>query len=161
MHPFTIFLCNDGLKELCKIHKGIVVTYADKLSHDFVLCCKQVYKRLLWEEIHSEHYLSESKTSAEIWAKHKVYSEMVGRPAVDAHRYLYGILKMHKIPVGVRWIAGNHMHQMGDKDKKFPACSLSAAEMTLGGILRMCMHNLYSKDKGCRKQGYKRSTSFH
>jgi hypothetical protein len=111
---------------------------------------------LLWEEIHSDHYLSESKGNNAIWAEHTTFSDMVGRPAVNAHRYLYGILKMHKNPVGVRWIAGNHMQDMGDKDRKFPACSLSSAEMVLGGILRMCMHNLDSKDRGCRKKGYKR-----
>ena len=116
--PFHTFLCKEGFDELHRIHKEMVVTYADKSSHDFVLCCKQVYKRLLWEEIHSGHYLTKVPKNEDIWASHKSYSDMVGRPAVDAHRYLYGILKMHKNPVGVHWIAGNHMQDLGDRGKK-------------------------------------------
>ena len=154
--PFHSFLSKEGSKELHQIHNDMVINCADKSSHDFVLCCKQVYKRLFWEEMHSDHYLPEPRSNAEIWALHSSYSDIVGRPAVKAHRYLYGILKMHKNPVGIRWIAGNHMQDVGEKDKKFPACSLSAAEMMLGGVLRMCMHNLQSKDQRCIKQGYKR-----
>ena len=40
--------------------------------------------------------------------------------------------------------------------KKMPACSLSPAETAMGGILRMCMHNLENKDRACRQKGYKR-----
>ena len=40
--------------------------------------------------------------------------------------------------------------------KKMPACSLSPVETAMGGILRMCMHNLENKDRSCRQKGYKR-----
>ena len=154
--PYHTFLSKDGFRELQNLHQHMVITYADKSSHDFVCCCKHVYKRLLWEEMRSEHYKGEAKCNEEIWNGHDKLSELVGKGPVHAHRYLYGILKMHKNPVGVRWIAGNHMQDMGDHGKKFPGCSLSPAEMTLGGILRMCMHNLLYKDRSCRKKGYKR-----
>jgi hypothetical protein len=155
--PSHSFLSKKGMDELHQIHKDMVVTYADKSSHDFVLCCKHVYKKSLWQEIHSDHYEEEKlRKNSEIWAEHSKLSDMVGKPAVNAHRYLYGILKIHKFPIGMRWIAGNHMQDVGDKDRKFPACSLSTTEMILGGVLRMCMHNLESKDKRLRKKGIKR-----
>ena len=149
--PYHTFLSKDGFQELQNLHQHMVITYVDKSSHDFVSCCKHVYKRLLWEEMHSEHYKFETRCNEEIWHGHDRLSELVGKGPVHAHRYLYGILKMHKNPVGMRWIAGNHMQDMGDHGKKFPGCSLSPAEMTLGGILRMCMHNLLHKDQNCKK----------
>ena len=94
--PYHSFLSKAGLEELKKIHSDMVVTYADKSSHDFVLCCKFVYKRLLWEELHSDHYVPEMRTNEDLWKDHAILSEMVARPAINAHRYLYGILKMHK-----------------------------------------------------------------
>ena len=153
--PHHSFLSKGGMDELKGIQRDMVITYADKSAHDFVLCCKSVYKRLLWEEIHSSHYEEIGNNSAEIWREHAALSEAVGFPPVNAHRYLYGILKMHKNPVGVRWIAGNHMQELDNKNK-IPACSLSSAEMVLGGILRMCMHNLERKDDKCRAKGFKR-----
>ena len=154
--PSHNFLSKDGDNELQRIHKDMVVTYADKSSHDFVLCCKHVYKRALWEEIHSKHYETEPRKSDDIWAEHSELSDMMGKPAVNAHRYLYGILKMHKTPTGIRWIAGNQLQDIGEHAKKIPACSLSTTEMMLGGVLRMGMHNLEAKDKRCRKEGIKR-----
>ena len=72
-----------------------------------------------------------------------------------------GILKMHKAKVGMRWIAGNHMQaidgriECGDPKKKL-ACSFPPVETTMGGILRMCMHNRENKDRVCQQKGYKR-----
>ena len=152
------FLSKKGLEELSAIQEHMVVTYADKSAHDFVTCCKHVYKKLPWTELHSPHYENTAKTSAEIYNKHQSLSTQVGRPA---YRYLYGILKLHKATVGMRWIAGNHMQaieaplELGGP-KKMPACSLSPAEVAMGGILRMCMHNLENKDRACRQKGYKR-----
>ena len=54
--PQHTFLSPEGMEELKRIQHDMVITYADKSAHDFVLCCKNVYKRLLWEEIHSPHY---------------------------------------------------------------------------------------------------------
>ena len=47
------FLSSEGMEELKQIHKDMVITYEDKSAHDFVLCCKHVYKHLLWSEIHT------------------------------------------------------------------------------------------------------------
>ena len=154
--PYHPFLSQDGMNELKTIHNDMVITYADKSSHDFVLCCKNVYKHELWMEIHSPHYEDVMQDNESIWAEHAKLSLQVNQNQVNAHRYLYGILKMHKNPVGMRWIAGNHMQEVEQKKKSYPACSLSGAEMALGGILRMCMHNLEKKDFGCRRKGYKR-----
>ena len=152
-HPF---LSKEGMKELRNIHNDMVITYADKSSHDFVLCCKQIYTHELWMEINSPHYEEAMQDNESIWAEHAKLNLQVKQNQVNAHRYLYGILKMHKNPVGIRWIAGNHMQEVEQKKKSYPACSLSGAEMALGGILRMCMHNLEKKDFGCRRKGYKR-----
>ena len=153
--PDHSFLSKEGMEELTRIRKDMVITYADKSAHDFVLCCKQVYKHCLWQEVHSSHYEPTALDNCTIWQDHAKLSEFVKQPVVHAHRHLYGILKMHKNPIGMRWIAGNHMQEM-ESDRKFPACSLSGAEMALGGILRMCMHNLEKKDGNCRSMGYKR-----
>ena len=40
--------------------------------------------------------------------------------------------------------------------KKMPACSLSPGETAMGGIVRMCMHNLENKDRAASRKGYKR-----
>ena len=153
--PDHSFLSEAGMNELRRIHQDMVITYADKSSHDLVLCCKAVYKHLLWEELHRTHYEPTTKANEDIWKEHAKLSENLGKPPINAHRYLYGILKLHKNPPGVRWIAGNRLQEL-EKDKKMPACSLSVTEMALGGILRMCMHNLEAKDRKCRSKGYKR-----
>ena len=131
------FLSKKGLEELSALQEHMVVTYAGKSAHDFVTCCKHVYKKLLWTELHSPHYENTSKTSAEIDSKHQSLSTQVGRPAVQAHRYLYGILKMHKATVGMRWIAGNHMQAIeGPMLLKGPQANRCThkAEHTKGGL---------------------------
>ena len=50
------FLSPEGMAELKRLQQEMVITYADKSSHDFVLCCKHVYKHALWKEVHSPHY---------------------------------------------------------------------------------------------------------
>ena len=159
--PHHTFLSKKGLEELSAIQEHMVVTYADKSAHDFVTCCKHMYKKLLWTELHSPHYANTARSSDEIYSKHQTLSTQIGRPAVQAHRYLYGILKMHKATVGMRWIAGNHMQAIEGPlehgaPKKMPACSLSPVETAMGNILRMCVHNLESKDRSYRQKGYKR-----
>ena len=120
-----------------------------------------MYKKLLWDELHGPHYEASALSSEEIFSKHTASSAQIDCPCAQAHIYLYGILKMHTAKIGMRWIAGNHMQAINGpaeqgNHKKMPACSLSALETTMGGILRMCMHVLESKDKACRQKGYKR-----
>ena len=135
--PYHTFLSKKGLDELAGIHEHMVVTYADKSAHDFVT-----------------YYENSPLSSDDICAKHTSLSTQIGRPSVQSHRYLYGILKMHKAKAGMRWIASNHMQaidgpsEQGDL-KKMPACSLSSLETAMGGILRMCMHHLENKHHAC------------
>ena len=44
------FLSKKGPEELSAIQEHMVVTYADKSAHDFVTCCKHVYKKLPWTQ---------------------------------------------------------------------------------------------------------------
>ena len=68
--PYHTFLSKKGLDELAGIHEHMVVTYADKSAHDFVTCCKHVYKRMLWEELHDPHYENSPLSSDHIFTKH-------------------------------------------------------------------------------------------
>ena len=110
--PYHSFLSKQGLDELASIQEHMVITYAEKSAHDFVTCCKHVYKKLLWDELHSPQCEASALSSEEIFSKHTALSAQIDRPCAQARRYLYGILKMHKAKVGMRWIAGNHMQAM-------------------------------------------------
>ena len=68
--PYHTFLSKKGADELAGICEHMVVTYADKSAHDFVTCCKQVYKKMLWEELHDPHYENSPLSSENIFAKH-------------------------------------------------------------------------------------------
>ena len=59
--------------------------------------------------------------------------------------HLYGVLKLHKTPVGVRWIAGSSM-QYVTRTKKIPTTSIAQSAGALGGILREIMSILRAKD---------------
>ena len=100
--PYHTYLSKKGLDQLAGIHEYMVVTYADKSAHDFVTCCKHVYRKMLWEELHDPHYENSPLSSDDIFAKHTSLSTQIGRPSIQSHRYLYGILKMHKAKVGMR-----------------------------------------------------------
>ena len=100
--PYHSFLSQQGLDELASIQEHMVITYADKSVHDFVTCCKHMYKKLLWDELHSSHYEASALSSEEIFSKHTALSAQIDRPCAQAHRHLYGILKMHKAKVGMR-----------------------------------------------------------
>ena len=139
------FLSKEGKKEWEEVTQHMVVTYADKSAHDMVLACKPLYHKLLWEEIHSDVYDTTALTSDEIWNNHSVASKELGLLPIRANRYLYGIFKMHKPEVGIRWIAGNTLQDIGNGIFK-PACSLTPVETTVGGILREVMRILETKD---------------
>ena len=71
--PYHFFLSKQGLDQLASIQEHMVITNADKSTHDFVTCCKHVYKKLLWDELHSPHYEASSVTSEEIFSKHTAF----------------------------------------------------------------------------------------
>ena len=56
--------------------------------------------------------LGDPPPTTHIFTKHTAMGAQIGRPSVQAHKYLHGILKMHKAKVGMRWIAGNHMQEV-------------------------------------------------
>ena len=102
------------------------------LSPDASTCIK----KLLWTELHSPHYENTARSSDEIYSKHQTLSTQIGRPAVQAHKYLYGILKMHKATVGMRWIAGNHMQAIeGPPEHAGPKKMCTLCELPLRELL--------------------------
>ena len=107
--PQHTFLSKKGLEELSAIQEQMVVNYADKSAHDSVTFCKHMYNKKLWAERNSPHYESTARSSDEIYSKHQTLSTQIGRPAVQANRYLYGILKMQKATVGMRLVVGNYL----------------------------------------------------
>ena len=139
------FLSSEAKKEWEEVTRHMVVTYADKSAHDMVLACKPLYHKLLWEETHSEVYELTTLTDSEIWDNHANVCKNLGLLPVRSNRYLYGIFKMHKPTVGVRWIAGNTLQDIGNGTYK-PACSLTPIESSLGGVFRQVMNTLEAKD---------------
>ena len=109
------------------------------------MCCKHTYLRLLWDELHSGVYADTTTSSDEIFEKHGKLSAEVDCNRVNDHRYLYGIFKLHKPNVSLRWIAGSRIHSITN-NVSVPACSMSGPEAVVGGILRLIMGTLKAKD---------------
>ena len=148
--------CIAAQKELEEIHRSMVITYTDKSQHDMAAGCKLRYIRLLWEELHSGVYTTTALTPEQVIANHDAKVQLLGRVSNTNHRYLYGAYKLHKNPPSMRWIAGNHLAQIG-AGAQAPACTLSPVEAAVGGILRSVMTILDLKDRReFRPRGVKR-----
>ena len=81
----------------------------------------------------------------EIFDVHTKMAEVFGQVGIRKAAHLYGVIKLHKSPVGVRWIAGSSM-QYVTRTKKIPTTSIAQSAGALGGILREIMKTLRSKD---------------
>jgi len=81
----------------------------------------------------------------EMCTLHAKMAEIIGQPQVDKPAHLYGMTKMHKLHVGVRWIAGASMSYVG-RDKRLPTTSIGQSAAGLGGMLRAVIHTLRAED---------------
>ena len=139
-------LTDEACKELQDIWDTMVVTYADKSALDLVLVCKDVYRSLLQHELSTSRvYERLDRPVEEVYSFHAQLAECVEQVPVDSPAHLYGVMKMHKNPVGVRWIAGARMVQV-NRNKKVPTTSIAQSSAALGGMLREVMTMLRRKD---------------
>ena len=78
----------------------------DKVSHNMGLMCKKLYQHKLMSELQSPVYQQSTESNAEAMSRHKDFNTAYSLDHVDNFPYLYGALKMYKVPPGLRYIAG-------------------------------------------------------
>ena len=140
------FLSGTAKEELRLIRNAMVITFADKSTHDLVLMCKNQYKVMLHRELTSGTVYRPLKVPVEkVFEQHAKMAEFVGQCSVNAAAHLYAVVKLHKSPVGLRWIAGSSRATV-TRGKKIPTTSIGQSAAALGGMLREVMHMLLKKD---------------
>eukprot|EP01012_Entosiphon_sulcatum_P042863 TRINITY_DN56_c0_g1_i10.p1 TRINITY_DN56_c0_g1~~TRINITY_DN56_c0_g1_i10.p1 ORF type:complete len:934 (+),score=186.39 TRINITY_DN56_c0_g1_i10:2969-5770(+) len=142
-------------KDLQRLYDIATVTTVDKGQHDMAIVCKKLYSHLLAKELTSDNYEPVHVNDDTIFARHAAVTDKIGRPPINAHRYLYGSAKLHKPDASFRFIAGARLQQVGRT--RAPLTSMSAIEAAVGSILRWAMQALREKDKHhFHKTGIKR-----
>ena len=91
-----------------KIQKDLVIVPVDKAGHNIAFVCKRWYAQKLQSELTNEGgaYGTTQESVEEVLSRHKEVNKKYGFQHVEAFPYLYGILKAHKQPVQLRFIAG-------------------------------------------------------
>ena len=124
----------------------MVITNADKSTHDLVMMCKNLYKELLHRELNSGAvYQPLQRPVDEVYEQHARLAQLVGQVPVNKAAHGYGVVKMHKTPLAMRWIAGATMVNI-TKRKKIPSTSIGQSAAALGGMLREVPKKLQEKD---------------
>ncbi len=90
------------------LQENVVVVPVDKAGHNLGFVCKTWYVQKLKEELSNERgaYRTSPETVDEVLGRHAGFNQKFGFEHVEAFPYLYGILKAHKNPVQLRFIAG-------------------------------------------------------
>lgn len=105
----TVDMSEAAWKYLKHLQKYLVLVPADKAANNVVFVCKQQYIADLAAEFdHSGAYsLVADGTSDEVIEDHKRVLSVWKVPVSDSLPYLYWLPKLHKVPVGRRFIAGS------------------------------------------------------
>ena len=144
-------LDDEARKELGFLRQQMTVTFADKSTHDFVLICKAVYQDALRKELMQNSIYQPLTTPLEILLQeHAKLAEKCGQKPVENLAHLYGVAKLHKQPVGFRWIAGAAKVNVGRTS--ISTTSIGQVAAVLGGLLRRVMMVLQAKDTRLIKQ---------
>jgi len=90
------------------LQENVVVVPVDKAGHNLGFVCKTWYVQKLKEELSNERgaYRTSPETVEQVLGRHAEFNKKFGFEHVEAFPYLYGILKAHKSPVQLRFIAG-------------------------------------------------------
>ena len=100
---------NERMRKTVKVlQDNIVIVPVDKAGHNLAFVCKNWYAQKLRKELQNEKgaYVDSVETVQDVLNRHKIVNEKFGFDHVKAFPYLYGILKAHKQPVQLRYIAG-------------------------------------------------------
>ena len=139
-------LSAEASEELRQLRQVMTVSYADKSTHDFVLVCKRAYQAALKAELVSNQvYQPLQRPLDQVLEEHAKWAEKCGLDPVQKLAHLYGVMKLHKVPTGLRWIAGASAMQLA-KGTWIATTSIGQAAAALGGILRQVMAVLRDKD---------------
>ena len=161
---------NDSLY-VCLLKHNFTILNVDKVSHNMGIMCKKLYQHKLMSELQSPVYQQSTESYDEVMSRHKDFNTTHSLDHVDNFPYLYGALKMHKVPPGLRYIAGvrtNRTEQDTDTQPSTvarihsrphhkPKCSTTAASASLSKKLQVVMKILRIKDqKLFESKGYRR-----
>jgi hypothetical protein len=163
--------------------QNLVVVPVDKAGHNIAFVCKQWYEQKLRTELAAGNgaYQDAEETVDDVLRRHKEVNRKFGFEHFDAFPYLYGILKAHKQPVQLRYIAGCSRrggailqkckegeqqaedHSKRESEESFirrmtreknakPKCSITDAAKEGVKLLRIVMDTLREREEQCYKR---------
>lgn len=100
---------NAQMKQVMKqLQEHLVVVPVDKAGHNIAFVCQTWYAQKLKEELTHEKgaYRDAQETVEDVLERHKAMNDKFGFTHDESFPCLYGILKDHKQPVQLRFIAG-------------------------------------------------------
>jgi hypothetical protein len=166
-----------NMKEVVKrLQQQLVIVPVDKAGHNIAFVCKKWYTQKLRNELLKEKgaYERTAESVEEVLDRHKLVNHKYGFQHVEAFPYLYGILKAHKQPVQLRFIAGcskrganilkaarneqveqpeekeseeEYIRRMTREKNAKPKCSLTDAAREGVDILRVLMDILRERER--------------
>ena len=157
-----------------QVQRDCVIVPVDKAGHNIAFVCKTWYAQKLHAELTREDgaYRNAEETVEEVLNRHKGMNSNHGFQHVEAFPYLYGILKAHKEPVQLRFIAGcskrgstilekaetkksqeketeeQFIRRMTREKSSKPKCSLTDAAKEGVQLLRVVMDTLREREEG-------------
>lgn len=131
----SVEMSRSAAKYLKYLQHYLVLVPADKAANNVTFVCKRHYCAELVKEFNtSGAYTNVQSTPEEVIAEHKAF--MGTRQLLTAEKlpYLYWLPKLHKVPIGKRFIAGSG------------ACSTTELSRLLSSVLTQVLHALREKD---------------
>jgi hypothetical protein len=120
---------NNNVKEkIKKIQQNYVITIIDKASNNYAITCKNLYTKLLMDELGFEgiipkgnntYNLYSKETEETITLRHKITTFTLLKIDTEITKnnalpIIYAIPKMHKTPIKMRFISGAHNSSIKD-----------------------------------------------
>jgi hypothetical protein len=131
----TVDMSNSAAKYLKFLQNHLVLVPADKAANNVAFVCKRHYcAELLNEFKASGAYVNAETTPEAVILEHTEFLATQQLPADDSLPYLYWLPKLHKVPVGKRFIAGS------------AACSTTELSKLLSAVLTLVLQTLRNKD---------------
>ena len=141
---------NEQMKATVKqLQDHLVIVPVDKAGHNIAFVCKRWYAKKLQVELTNERgaYQNADETVEEVLERHKAMDKKHGFQHVEAFPYLYGILKAHKEPVQLRFIAGCSKRGAKILQKNKEEDAQSQSKETEGQFIRRMTREKYAKPR--------------
>lgn len=131
-----IVVSSAARKYLRFLQHHLVLVPVDKAANNIAFVCKKLYCQLLNNELSNSQgaYVSVQKDVATILQEQKLFLDSKKFEFEDKLAYLYWLPKLHKNPVGQRFIAGSAM------------CSTTNLSKVLSDVLNLVLKTLREKD---------------